>query len=63
MSTRNSKGAQFEITSFFLKKNLEIHKYSIYEEKNKFIKSKRFYLFVHGKTNFKKKHDLNPPTP
>ena len=51
MSTRNrnSKGAQFEITSFFLKKNLEIHKYSIYEEKNlqnKFIKSKMI-VFVY----------------
>ena len=52
MSTRNrnSKGAQFEITNFYLKKNLKIHKYSIYEEKNlqnKFIKSK-IIVFVYN---------------
>ena len=47
MSNRNSKGAHFEITGFYLKRNFKIHKYSIYEEKNKFIKS-NIIVFVYN---------------
>ena len=52
MSTRNrnSKGAQFEITGFYLKKSLKIDKDSTYEVKklqNKFNKRK-IIVFVYN---------------
>ena len=49
-SNRNSKGAQFEITGFYLKKSLKIDKDSTYEVKklqNKFNKRK-IIVFVYN---------------